>query len=267
MRFRVLLLATTTAAALTASASFAPGAGASASTHSSASRTAVKAVAHSTTGVHGVKSRLTGKCGTSEGTWTNDGITAQNGAPTNPTLNTYGGKQVKCRRGASVNTVVVDGYPNQGGSVNKFNVNVYKKTTAFNTLRYTADPQPNDAGSAICTYTDAPASFAAAGVTGAQWTIKLPTTCKISRKAGRKGVWFAIQADFDQVNGQWFWATQTTADRPNEADWADTQNLFGLGCISFAKPPSGSDVGANRDMQDCIFGGDIGEKDFILVLS
>ena len=107
----------------------------------------------------------------------------------------------------------------------------------------------------------------AAGVSGAQWTIKLPTTCKIGSKAGKKGVWFAIQADFDQVNGQWFWGTQTTADRPNEADWADTQNLFGLGCISFAKPPSGSDVGANRDMQDCIFGGDLGEKDFIMVLS
>ena len=72
---------------------------------------------------------------------------------------------------------------------------------------------------------------------------------------------------YDQANGQWFWATQTTATRPNEADWADTQNLFGLGCISFAKPPSGSDVGANKDMQDCIFGGDVGEKDFILVLS
>ena len=161
---------------------------------------------------------------------------------------------------------MVDGYPNQAVDI-KFNINVYKKTKAFNTLRYTADPQPNDAKSAICTYTDAPGTYAAAGVSGAQWTIKLPTTCKIGRKAGRRGVWFAIQADFDQANGQWFWATQTTADRPNEADWADTQNLFGLGCISFAKPPSGSDVGANRDMQDCIFGGDLGEKDFILVLS
>jgi hypothetical protein len=266
MRFRTLLLVCTTATALTASAAFAPGAGASASTHPSASLTAVKAVAHSSTGVHGAKSQLSGKCGTSEGTWTSDGISAQNGAPTNPGLNTWGGKQVKCRRGASVNTVVVDGYPNQAVDI-KFNINVYKSTRAFNTARYTADPQPNDARSAICTYTDAPGTYAAAGVSGAQWTIKLPTTCRIGTKVGRKGVWFAIQADFDQVNGQWFWATQTTATRPNEADWADTQNLFGLGCISFAKPPSGSDVGANKDMQDCIFGGDIGEKDFILVLS
>ena len=109
-------------------------------------------------------------------------------------------------------------------------------------------------------------TFAAAGVTGAAVDDQLPTTCKIGRKAGKKGVWFAIQADYDQAGGQWFWATQTTADRPNEADWADTQNLFGLGCISFAKPPAGSDVGANKDMQDCIFG-DIGEKDFIMVLS
>jgi hypothetical protein len=267
MRFRTLLFALTTAAALTASAAFAPGAGASASTHSSASLAGLKAVAHSSTGVHGVTSRLSGLCGTAEGTWTQDGITAQNGAPTNPSLNTYGGKQVKCKGGAKVNTVVVDGYPNQGASVNKFNINVYKKTTAFNTQRYTSDPQPNDAKSAICTYTDAPATFAATGVTGAQWTIKLPSPCKIGRKVGKKGVFFAIQADYDQAGGQWFWATQTTADRPNEADWADTQNLFGLGCISFAKPPAGSDIGATKDMQDCIFGGDIGEKDFIMVLS
>jgi hypothetical protein len=267
MRFRTLLLACTTAAALTGSAAFAPGAGASASTHPSASLTAVKAVAHSTTGVHGVKSPLTGICRTAEGTWTADGITAQNGAPTNPGLNTWGGKQVKCKGGATVNTVVVDGYPNQGASVNKFNIIVYKRTKAFNTVRYTRDPQPNDARSAICTYTDAPATFAASGVSGAQWTISLPTKCKIGTKAGTKGVFFAIQADYDQAGGQWFWATQTTADRPNEADWADTQNLFGLGCISFAKPPSGSDIGANKDMQDCLFGGDNGEKDFIMVLS
>ncbi len=265
MRFRRLLLACTTAAALTASVAFAQGAGASASAHSSASLAGLKAVAHSTTSVHGVKP-LAGLCGTAEGTWTQDGITAQNGAPTNPSLNTYGGKQVKCKGGAKVNTIVVDGYPNQAVDI-KFNINVYKKTTAFNTLRYTADPQPNDAKGTICKYTDAPGTYAAAGVSGAQWTIKLPTTCKISLKVGKKGVWFAVQADFDQINGQWFWATQTTAGRPNEGDWADTQNLFGLGCISFAKPPAGGDVGANRDMQDCIFGGDIGEKDFILVLS
>jgi hypothetical protein len=34
-------------------------------------------------------------------------------------------------------------------------------------------------------------------------------------------------------------------------------NLFGTNCISFAKPPS-SDVGANRDLFDCIgFGPDL----------
>jgi hypothetical protein len=262
MRLRTIVLACTTTLALAASAAFAGGAGASTAVHPSASLAAVKAVAHSTTGVHGVKSPLHALCKTGEGTWTNDGLTAQNGAPTNPGLNTWGGKQVKCKDGASVNKVVVDGYPNQGASVNKFNINVYNVTKAFNTARYTNDPQPNDAKSAICTYTDAKATFAAAGVTGAQWTIKLPTTCTI----GTKPVFFTIQADYDQAGGQWFWATQTTADRPNEADWADTQNLFGLGCISFAKSPSGSDVGANKDAQDCIFGGDNGEKDFIMVL-
>ena len=110
-------------------------------------------------------------------------------------------------------------------------------------------------------------TYAAAGVSGAQWTVNLPKPCKIKKKIAKKGVWFAVQADLDQASGQWFWATQTTADVPNEADWADTQNLFGLGCISFAKAPSGSDIGANKDMQDCLFSGDAGEKDFIMVLN
>lgn len=228
---------------------------------------AAVAVAHSNTAVHGTPTSFpNAKCGTAEGTWTNDGITAQNGAPTNPSLNTWGGKQVKCSGKLKTSSIVVDGYPSQAVNIN-FNINVYNSTKKFNTLRYNKDPQPNDAGKTLCSYTDAPGTYAAAGVTGAQWTIKLPKPCKVGAKIAKKGVSFAIQADFDQINGQWFWATQTTADQPNEADWADTQNLFGLGCISFAKAPSGSDVGANRDMQDCIFGGDIGEKDFIMVLN
>ena len=225
------------------------------------------ATIHSSTAVHGTPTSIPNAlCGTAEGTWTNDGITSQNGGATNPSLVTWGAKQVKCSGGASINVLTVDGYPNQSININ-FNVAVYKTTKAYNTVRYTNDPQPNDAKGTICSYTDAPGTYAAAGVTGAQWTVKLPKACKISKKIGKKGFWVAVQADLDQSNGQWFWATQTTADQPNEADWADTQNLFGLGCISFAKPPSGSDVGANRDMQDCLFGGDIGEHDFILVLS
>ena len=58
MRVRTLLAAGTTILALAASAAIAPGAGAASAPHRSASPAAVKAVAHSTTGVHGVKSRL-----------------------------------------------------------------------------------------------------------------------------------------------------------------------------------------------------------------
>lgn len=240
--------------------------GLSAGTANAKSTSAV-AVAHSKTAVSGTPTSFPhALCGTGEGTWTSDGITAQNGAPTNPSLNTWGAKQVKCKTGLTVNQIVVDGYPNQAVNMN-FNIQVFKKTTAFNTARYTNDPQPNDAKSTKCSYTDAPGTYAAAGVTGAQWTINLPSACHIRKKIARKGVFFAIQADFDQAGGQWFWATQTTADVPNEADWADTQNLFGLGCISFAKPPAGSDIGATKDMQDCLFSGDNGEKDFIMVLN
>jgi hypothetical protein len=228
---------------------------------------AAVAVAHSNTAHSGTPSSFPNAlCGTAEGPWTSDGITAQNGGATNPTLVTWGGKQVKCASGLTVNQIVVDGYPNQAININ-FNIEVYKSTKAFNTVRYTNDPQPNDASGSLCSYTDAPGTFSASGVSGAQWTINLSKSCHIKKKKMKKGVWFAIQADLDQSNGQWFWATQTQATVPNEADWRDDNNFFGLGCISFAKPPSGSDVGANKDMQDCIFGGDIGEPDFIMVLN
>jgi hypothetical protein len=242
--------------------------GLSAGTATASSHAGTVAVAHSSTAVSGPATAFpNAKCGTKEGTWTQDGISAQNGGATNPSLQTWGAKLVKCSKKAlNTSQIVLDGYPNQAINI-KFNIAVYRNTKAFNTLRYTNDPQPNDAKAALCSYTDEAGTYAAAGVSGAQWTINLSTPCKVKLKIAKKGVWFAVQADLDQANGQWFWATQTTADRPNEADWNDTQNLFGLGCISFAKPPSGSDVGANRDMQDCIFGGDIGEKDFIMVLN
>jgi hypothetical protein len=241
--------------------------GLSAGTATASSPGAV-AVAHSSTAVSGTATVYpNAKCGTAEGTWTSDGISAQNGGATNPSLQTWGAKQVKCK-GTALNAsqVVLDGYPNQAVNM-KFNILVYRNTKAFNTVRYTNDPQPNDAKGTLCSYADEAGTFAAAGVSGAQWTINLSKPCKVKKKIAKKGVWFAIQADFDQSGGQWFWATQTTADVPNEADWADTQNLFGLGCISFAKPPVGSDIGATKDMQDCIFSGDIGEKDFIMVLN
>jgi len=254
------------AASISAAALSVYGLSAGAATAGSPAVTAV-AVAHSST-ISGTPTVFPkAKCGTREGTWTNDGITAQNGGATNPSLQTWGAKRVWCHgRALNVSQVVLDGYPNQAINI-KFNIVVYRTVKTFNTLRYTKDPQPNDAKPVLCSYTDEAGTFAAAGVTGAQWTINLSTPCKVKKVMAKRGVWFAIQADLDQSAGQWFWATQTTADQLNEADWNDTQNLFGLGCISFAKPPAGSDIGANRDMQDCLFGGDVGEKDFIMVLN
>jgi hypothetical protein len=259
MRARVACLAGVSAAALVIS-------GLSAGAATAGSPDAV-AVAHSSTGVSGTPTSFPdARCGTAEGTWTGDGIAAQDGAPTNPALNTWGAKQVRCSGRLNVAQIVVDGYPNQAININ-FNIEVYRKTKQFNTVRYTNDPQPNDAKASICSYAGVLGTYAAAGVSGAQWTINLPSNCTAGRKVAKRGVWFSMQAVLDQAFGQWFWATQTTADVPNEADWRDTQNLFGLGCISFALPPAGPDVGANRNMQDCIFGGDIGEDDFIMVLN
>lgn len=223
------------------------------------------AVAHSSTGVSGTPTTFPdAKCNTAAGTWASDGITAQDGAPTNPSLNTWGAKQVRCARKLNVGQIVVGGYPNQSMNIN-FNIEVYKKKNHA-TVRYPNSPQPNDGRASICSYTSLPGTYAAAGVSGAQWTINLPTNCTARARVANKGVWFAIQADLDQAFGQWFWATQTTADHPDEADWRDTQNLFGLNCISFIglSPP---DNGGNELMQDCIFGGDVGQKDFIMVLN
>jgi hypothetical protein len=263
MRRYAIYAATISAAALSVY-------GLSSGVASASSPGAAVAVVHSNTAVHGTATKFGSKplCGTSEGPYDSDGVTAQNGAPTNPSLNTWGGKQVKCGAKFTVHTIVVDGYPNQTANIN-FNIDVYKTTKKYNTVRYKKDPQPNDAKSTLCSYTDAPGTYAAAGMSTAQWTIKLPKACKISAHNAKHGVWFAIQADYDQANGQWFWATQSTATVPNEADWRDTMNLFQLGCISFAMPPSGSDVGANKDMQDCLFGSPpagTGEPDFEMVL-
>jgi hypothetical protein len=228
---------------------------------------AARAVAHSSTAVRGTPTTFPdAKCGTSEGTWTADGFSAQNGGATNPSLVTWGAKHIKCHKRMHVTQIVLDGYPNQSININ-FNIEVYRNTKAFNTARYTSDPQPNDARAALCSYTDEAGTFAAAGVTGAQWTINLSSPCNVGATTAKRGIWFAVQADLDQSNGQWFWATQTTADHPNEADWVDAQNLFGDGCLSFATPPAGGDVGANKDAQDCIFAADAGEKDFIMVLN
>jgi hypothetical protein len=158
-----------------------------------------------------------------------------------------------------VQTVVVDGYPNQAIDIN-FNVRIYKNQTVG------AGPQPRDnAAGLICSYTNVLGTFSATGVTGAQWTIQLPASCAMNSTATVKNRWVAVQAALDQALGQWFWATQTTADF-NEADWRDIPNLFGLTCRSFRKPVTGSDNGRNKLMQDCLFGGDMGERDFIMTL-
>jgi hypothetical protein len=110
---------------------------------SASSPEAAVATIHSSTAVSGTPTSFpAAKCGTSEGTWAADGFTAQDGAPTNPSLNTWGAKQVKCKK-LNVSQIVVDGYPNQAMDIN-FNIAVYKNTKKFDTARYQKDPQPND---------------------------------------------------------------------------------------------------------------------------
>jgi hypothetical protein len=217
---------------------------------------------HSATGVSGTPTSFPDAlCGTAEGTWASDGLTSQDGAPLNPALNTWGAKQVKCKKALKVKQIVVDGYPSQSMDIN-FNIEVFK-TTKADTVRFANAPQPNDAKKSICSLSAQPGKYAAAGVSGAQWTIDLSKTCKVAKKLAKKGVWFGVQASLDQTFGQWFWATQTTAGVPIESDWRDTGNLFGLGCVAFTNTPSGSD----KLSQDCVFGGDNGQPDYIMVLN
>jgi hypothetical protein len=248
MRARVALVAGFSATALAVSGL--SGAAATASTPD-----AVPTV-HSANAVSGAPTILDGLCGTSNDvTWAGDGFTAQDGAPTNPGLDTWSGKAVKCtKKSSKINTITVAGYPGQAMDID-FNIEFLRQQKG-------KPAEPDDAKKALCSYTAQSGTYEATGPSGAQWTIDLNKACTIKKKVGKKGVWVAVQASLDQAFGQWFHATQTEAD-VTEGDWRDTQNLFGLGCVNFSAAPSGD----GRLMQECIFGGPVGQPDYILVLS
>src|SRR4051812_22907067 len=63
-------------------------------------------VAHSSDPVNRAPSGAEGLCGTSEGAWTDDGITSQYGGPSNPSLVTWGAKKVRCYPGTTVRSII-----------------------------------------------------------------------------------------------------------------------------------------------------------------
>jgi hypothetical protein len=237
MRVRTLALVGTTALALVASVAFVPGAGASSHSRPSASLAA---------GHHGkvaapAATALTGKCKTAFGTplATPDGIISWGGGG----FDTAGAADFKCgkdKKKRTFKTVTVNGYFGDAGST-MFNVTVYSDLGG----------EPNNGAAAVC-----PTQTVSGTPTGATYPTNDTTVIKLTTKCvAKKGVnWLEVQA---LSAGAWYWETQNEL-QGNPADWRDATGAFGTGCT-----PGYQD---GLSMQDCIFGGDVGEEDFMFVV-
>ncbi len=240
MRVRTFLLVGTTALALVASAAFVPGAGASTTSRPSASL----AAGHHGKVVAPHRILLTGKCRTAFGTplATPDGIISWNDGAG---LDTAGAADFKCAKDTTTRqrtfkTVTVNGYFGDAGSTT-FNVTVYKNLGG----------EPNNLVAAVC-----PTRTGIGTPTGSSYPTNDTTVITLATKCvAKRGVnWIEVQA---LSAGAWYWETQNE-QQGNPADWRDTNGSFGTGCT-----PGYQD---GLYMQDCIFGGDVGEEDFMFVV-
>jgi hypothetical protein len=238
MRVRTFLLVGTTAMALVASAAFVPGAGASTTSRPSASL----AAGHHGKVVAPHRILLTGKCKTAFGTplSTPDGIISWNGGG----IDAAGAADFKCAKTTTTKqrtfkTVTVNGYFGDAGS-STFNVTVYKNLGG----------EPDNGAPAVCAKTGTGTPTGSSYPTNDTTVITLNTKC-----VAKKGInWIEVQA----VTGSaWYWETQNE-QQGNPADWRDANGAFGTGCT-----PGYQD---GLYMQDCIFGGDVGEEDFMFVV-
>jgi hypothetical protein len=237
MRVRTLVLACTTALALAASAAFAGGAGAASAgaSHPSASLSAGN---HGKVVAAAARPLALGKCHTAIGTPTQpDGIISWEGQG----YDNAGAADFKCALGGkTIKKVVVMGYFGDPGST-PFDVTFYANLGG----------EPNNAAAPLCVTQRVIGKPTGSSYPQDDMTVmKLGTPCTIAGRA-----WLEVQAVTE--NGPWYWETQQEQQK-NPADWRDTTGQFGTPCT-----PGYQD---NVYMQDCIFGGDIGERDFMFLL-
>ncbi len=240
MRVRMVLLAGTTALALAASGALAPGAGASITPHPSASLAA---------GYHGkatapAKIALTGKCKTAFGTPlpTPDGIISWevSGFDVAGAADFKCGKNLK-KKARTFTTVTVNGYFGDADS-----------TTFDVTLYADLNGEPDNNSPPTC-----PTQSVIGSPTGSVYPTNDTTVITLTTPClAHKGVnWLEVQAVSDNA---WYWEVQQEQHK-NQADWRDTNNAFGTPCT-----PGYQD---GFYMQDCIFGSNVGENDFMFVIS
>ena len=182
-----------------------------------------------------------GKCHTSFGRFADDGIISWS-APASG-IDAAGAADFTCTKEPnsrrSFSTITLMGYYGDIGT-SRFDVTVYGNLSG----------EPDNHGSPVC-----PTQTATGTPTGDEaeiTVITLDTPCK-----GRLGSnWLEIQAVTDSV---WYWATQSSVGGRHPADWRDTLGTFGTPC----SPGYQDDV----YMQECVFGGDAGEEDFMFTLN
>lgn len=177
-----------------------------------------------------------GKCGTAFGTPIDDGIISGGGGN-----DVAGAADISCpkkKKARTIKSVTVQGYFGDPTTTN-FDVTVYADKAG----------EPDD-GKIVCT------SSGAGTPTGSAYPVADTTVIKLASKCvAKKGTnWVSVQSTGGSA---WYWRTQTTAGGSFEGDWADTNNVFGTGCTTYQN---------GRDMESCIFGGDQGQNDFMLLL-
>lgn len=246
MRARYLAVAGISAAGLLAAAAFAPAATAASPAGSAGHIPAALSMTHH----GGVSSQAVdkgkkGKCGSKIGTpdATPDGIISWNSSAQG--LNVAGAADFKCgksKAARTINKVTVMGYNGDSPKMS-FNVTVYKNAPSN---------EPNNNVAAVCatqTVTGTPTGDPYP--TADKTVITLTTPC-----VAKPGInWIEVQANNSAA--AWYWETQSNQQNA-PADWRDANGSFGTACT-----PGYVD---GVYMQDCIFGGDNGEEDFMFKL-
>lgn len=247
MRARVLALVGVSATALLAAGTFAPSATASSPAGTAGHTPAALSMTHhgTATATATAISKKKGKCKTAFGTPiapSGDGIIDVAGSG----FDVAGAADFKCgkkKKARTIKKVTVMGYNGDAGSM-QFNVTVYANA---------ASNEPNNGIAAVCATQTVTGTGTGSGYPTAD-TIVLTLANKCVANAGTN--WIEVQAATDSGN-VWYWETQSNQSG-NPADWRDANGSFGSACT-----PGYVD---GVYMQDCIFGGDNGEPDFMFML-
>lgn len=246
MRSHILAVAVVSATALLAAAAVAPMATASSPVRASISKapaTALSVTTNSGAAASAVPVRA-GKCETKFGTPIEpDGggvISINNGS----NLDVAGAADFTCgkrKKSRTFTTVTVSGFYTDPSST-QFNVTVYADKGG----------EPDNGSAPVCaTQTATGTPIGSSFPSAVKAKIKLKTACRADKGTN----WLEVQA---LTASAWYWETQQEVGGQYPADWRDATGALGTACT-----PGYQD---GVYMQDCIFGGDVGQPDFMFTL-